>query len=182
MTPRIQKAIDIFLDSLNNNTLISGNCSACAVGNLVADAFGIKLITEVNEDNTITVSECDSCDSYPEELNGASVTVWGRFFLTNSDDYQSKNFDGVGLTTSAIKAMDVICKKTGFTVEELAAIEYAFETNCECEYKMSHWTDAQKQVEYIKGLTAVVKVMMEFDNVQEEVEEVFTKKAEAIFA
>jgi len=179
MTQRVQKAIDVFLDSLNNNTLISGTCAACAVGNLVADAFGVKLITEVNEDNTITVSECDS---YPEELNGASVTVWGRFFLTNSDDYQSKNFDGVGINTTYIKAMDIICKKTGFTVEELAAIEYAFETNCKSESAMSCWTNAEKQVEYIKGLTAVVKVMMEFDNVKEEVEEVFTKKAEAIYA
>lgn len=32
---RIEKAIDIFLDALNNGALIKGSCAHCAVGNLV---------------------------------------------------------------------------------------------------------------------------------------------------
>lgn len=40
MTERIQEAIDVFLDAINNGTLAKGDCSACAVGNLLA--HGIK--------------------------------------------------------------------------------------------------------------------------------------------
>ena len=36
MTPRIQEAIDVFLDAINNGTLAKGTCTACAVGNLAA--------------------------------------------------------------------------------------------------------------------------------------------------
>lgn len=35
MTPRIQKAIDIFLDAINEGTLVKGDCTKCAVGNLI---------------------------------------------------------------------------------------------------------------------------------------------------
>ena len=40
MTERIQEAIDVFLDAINNGTLAKGDCSACAVGTLLA--HGIK--------------------------------------------------------------------------------------------------------------------------------------------
>ena len=40
MTERISKAIDIFLDAVNNGTLAKGTCIACAVGNLVAHGMG----------------------------------------------------------------------------------------------------------------------------------------------
>ena len=179
MTERVQHAIDIFLDSLNNNTLISGSCIACAVGNLVADAFGVNLTPKRTEDQAILVE----ADNYnPKELDHKNITVWSKFFMTDGSGIQTLNFDGSGLSPSAHKAMDTICKKTGFTIKELAVIEHAFETNCKDESIMCYWPDELKQAEYIKGLTAVVKVMMEFDNVQEEVEEVFTKKAKAIYA
>jgi hypothetical protein len=179
MTQRVQHAIDVFLDSLNNNTLVSGTCVACAVGNLVADAFGIKLTSNRSESNATVIEVDDYC---PKELGGRRITTWSNFFLTPSAGEQDLNLDGEGLDTKSHKAMDTICKKTGFTVKELADIEYAFETNCNSEGNMVYWDDAEKQAQYIKGLTAVVKVMMEFDSIEEEVEEVFTKKAEAIFA
>jgi hypothetical protein len=39
MTPRIQKAIDIFLDAINTGNLAKGICSKCAVGNLCGGSF-----------------------------------------------------------------------------------------------------------------------------------------------
>lgn len=39
MTQRVQKAIDIFLDAINNGTLAKGSCTRCAVGNLVRAGY-----------------------------------------------------------------------------------------------------------------------------------------------
>ena len=43
MNNRITKAIDIFLDAINEGTLAKGNCCACAVGNLVAHGMNGKI-------------------------------------------------------------------------------------------------------------------------------------------
>jgi hypothetical protein len=66
--------------------------------------------------------------------------------------------------------MQALVDTTGFTIDELAEIEYTFETVA------SHQG-------VIHALEAVVKVMMRFDEVDSSVvKEVFTDKAEAIYA
>jgi hypothetical protein len=162
MTQRIQKAIDVFLDSLNNGTLVAGNCSACAVGNLVADAFGIEYYV-----SGTSVTYSNYCSIH---INGESPTVWSNFFC-NGKERENDNLE-------QIKAMDIICKQTGFTLKELAAIEKTFESTCGA-INNPHEEVSPTKV-HIKGLAAVVELMMTFDDVQESVEEVFTSKAEAI--
>ena len=161
MTPRIQKAIDIFLDSLNNGTLLAGNCSACAVGNLIAEAFGMKYFVE---GTTICYDDIVSIN------REYSPTVWSNFFINGT---VKDNNDA-----SEKKAMDIICKQTGFTLPELAAIERAFESNCYLKGKDHDPIELRKS--QIKGLAAAVEVMMGFDDIQEDVQEVFTSKAELI--
>jgi hypothetical protein len=65
--------------------------------------------------------------------------------------------------------MQALVDTTGFTIDELAEIEYTFET-------------VARHQGVIHALEAVVKVMMNFDDNVEDVKEVFTNKAEAIYA
>ena len=158
MTPRIQKAIDTFLDSLNEGTLAKGTCVACAVGNLVAAGAGAK-ITE----------DLESCAGY---LN----STWSFAFSTNSEG--TRRIDKSYFDNEEV--IDNI-SKTDFSIHELMQIEYAFETNTEISY-ISYDNCSRKSIrqDQIKGLEAVVKVMLSFDEQVEDVKEVFTHKAELI--
>lgn len=158
MTQRIQKAIDIFLDALNNGTLVKGTCCACAVGNLVAHGLG----------GTIYNNEGDY-------IANVSNEDWMFAFVTS--------FDGQALHPERFKEPAVVkcVEATDFTLSELIEIEHAFETNAHIHYTDYHEYGAQQiRNDQIRGLEAVVKVMLEFDNAEEEVERVFTSKAELI--
>ncbi len=66
MEKRVEKAIDVLLDSLNNGTLAKGTCAACAVGNLVGAAIGVE----------------------PKMLKGEIKNAfWGVAFAENPDKY-----------------------------------------------------------------------------------------------
>jgi hypothetical protein len=144
LTPRIQKAIDIFLDALNEGTLSKGSCSTCAVGNLCnGDNSWNQLFVTIQEEN----------GEYFQELNS----------YTKEPD---KNYKKI-LLEKAKKAIS----KTDFLLQELAQIEYAFETNTKI-----HWTcyfyfsSEQIRQDQINGLKAVIEVMMTFDDCKEDVE------------
>ena len=157
MTKRIQKAIDIFLDAINNGTLGKGSCRACAVGNLVAHGLGGKVY-----------KTADGFESTIEEIN------WGKCFSTYNNKQivclEYKNY-----IQNEIKATD-------FSLEELMQIEYAFETNTKIEYMYYDRYSIQKiKQDQIKGLEAVIKVMLTFDDIKpnnesEYINEVFTSK------
>ena len=167
MTERVQKAIDIFLDSLNDGTLIAGNCAACTVGNLVAANCGVKLRLTIDSCGDKTVSIEHDTAFLPEIGKPAKLRSWVNLFCTGE----------FGQTRASIKAftpkmqeeMLAIVNRTGFTINELAEIEYTFET-------------VAKHQGVISALEAVVQVMLNFDDNVEDVKEVFTNKAEAIYA
>lgn len=169
MTPRIQKAIDIFLDAINEGTLAKGTCTACAVGNLVAHGMGAKI--------GYTGDGYRAVDS-----NGFPVVVseWNRFFVTHRDGSRKTSvrpFSEITMFPELQKAINNI----GFTLDELSQIEYAFETNANIKYnEYGMWTPAEVRADQIRGLEAVVKVMLQFDEQEDDVKEVFTSKAELI--
>jgi hypothetical protein len=166
MTERVQKAIDIFLDSLNDGTLIAGNCAACAVGNLVAANCGVKLyLTTDSCGDKIVRPEYDSA-FLPELGREAKLRSWVNLFCTGLRQVRA-NIEGFIPETQ--EEMMAIVNRTGFTIDELAEIEYTFETVA------SHQG-------VIHALEAVVQVMLNFDDNVEDVKEVFTNKAEAIHA
>lgn len=143
MTQRIENAINVFLDAINNGTLAKGTCCACAIGNLIADKINYK------------IEELDHDTSKP---NG----VWW--------DYVA------GFNKKA-----EILNKLDFTINEVIEIEKAFENNTKINY-LSYYNSSKKQIreDQINGLKAVIEVMMSFDDVKEDVDAVFTKKAELI--
>lgn len=162
MTQRTQEAIDVFLDALNEGTLAKGTCTACAVGNLAAFGMGVK------------IKKFDSVDNvfYCDKVDGISNYSWNEAFVTNfsTQMISEKHFDLP------------IFKYFKFTPLELCKIENAFEKNTTISihryYEHSKETIRKDQ---IKGLEAVVKVMLELDeNIEETYQEVFTSKALAL--
>jgi hypothetical protein len=166
MTERVQKAIDIFLDAINNGTLAKGTCQACAVGNLVAHGKG-GIIRCFNYAGRIRFA----CDIDNEE--------WGNAFVTMDGQQKTwpKYFDNPKVIESV--------QATDFTMNELMQIEYAFE----CNTKISHFYYNESSPEAIRkdqinGLAAVVRIMLSFDSTEPVenslVHEVFISKAELI--
>ena len=74
MTPRISKAINIFLEALKDGTLAKGTCTACAVGNLVAAGMDAKVYKEFG------VFYCDKDNS-----------KWNQLFVTMNGDENFKS-------------------------------------------------------------------------------------------
>jgi hypothetical protein len=155
MTKRISNAIDVFLKALENGTLVKGDCAFCAIGNLVAAGKGGEYFYDKNEIIKCTVDN----------------TGWGKLFMTeDSGQRYWKEYEHHYRVIEDIEATD-------FNVEELMAIEYAFETNTKIDNIDYRWkTKEEIQADQVKGLEAVVEVMMGFDDVKESVEEVFTSK------
>lgn len=131
------KSVDILLDAYNKGTLFHRNCNACAVGNLVAKACGYPLI---------------------KTLDG--ITFW--------DNDKGAKWSDVFVTNGSIQEMDLLEYKgeakrqidsTGISLENLATIEYAFET--------IRYGKDQKTNQYL-GLVAVLNVMK--DMIEEPVE------------
>ncbi len=160
MEKRIENAIDIFLDALNNGTLAKGTCFACACGNIVAAKLGIKPIIHKNHDDYITA--------------GNERKLGGEWILAVKD-----NFD----VCEEIKSIGINqIKETGFTVDEFKQIEEAFESNTFINFKLyNNYSKEKVRADQIKGLEAVVKVMLTFnEDAKTDVKEVFTNKAELI--
>lgn len=158
MTERIQEAIDIFLDAINNGTLAKGDCKACAVGNLVAYGKGATL---ENKKGTI------SCD-----MNNYA---WMHLFTTGEGCQE------IDLEKLSWESVQECISSTSFTWKELAKIEYEFETSTRINYfNYPKYSKQEIREDQIRGLEAVVTVMLEFDEVEVNVKEVFTNKANAI--
>ena len=158
MELRVKEAIDVFLDALNKGTLAKGSCKACAVGNLVAHGLGgtIKRV----EKGYFT------CDKPNDE--------WRHLFITGMGCQRKR------INLLSDKRIVKNIKATSFTWQELAKIEYAFETNAKIDASdYDFFKDKEILEDQIKGLEAVVKVMLSFSQDEEtDVKEVFTKKAE----
>ena len=156
MTQRVSKVIDLFLDALNEGTLAKGSCVACAVGNIVAEAQGGTIYKESGDMKCTTVNN-----------------IWWEDFVTVSNGLQIKKYN------PAIGKQ--IAYDTDFTYDELAKIEYAFETAAYIHIRSySYFLKEEIRADQIKGLEAAVKVMLSFEDSKEDVKEVFTKRAELI--
>jgi hypothetical protein len=167
MTERIQKAIDIFLDAINEGTLAKGTCTACAVGNLVAHGKGGEILKNVGR------------YGYPTFKCTVENGHWANAFITDSA--------GQGVYEDMFSNPQVLdnVAATDFTIEELMQIELAFESNtAHCFTDYGKLSPEKVRRDQIKGLAAVVKVMLSFDSEKEvqdsEVYECFTSKAELI--
>ncbi len=158
MTKRVEEAIDIFLDAINNGTLAKGTCHACAVGNLVGAKMGLN-ITIPNDEEEF----CLMNDNMHWILNIARY----RGYRGNSRYKIQKGLENI--------------KCTGFSLEELSKIEKAFEKNTVILWDNYDKVSKERiRKDQIRGLEAVIKVMLTFDDCQDDIKEIFTNKAELI--
>jgi len=162
MTPRTQNAINVFLDAINNNTLAKGSCTACAVGNLIANSMGAEIRVVSSYDFV-----CNQRNNF-----------WSKLFMT-FQNYQVLDYKTNPniLEKLTIKQKEII-ENTGFSLDELAQIEYAFERNTIISFvRYSEYSKEQIKQDQLKGLTAVVNLLLEMDkDVETNVDEVFVSK------
>lgn len=144
MTQRFEKSYNALYNAFMNGTLGKGTCTACAIGNIVADAMGVE-ITRVN-------------NNFKTEKN---VTFWANMFFT-SDGIQviMDNWD--------YHEVDDLFNLTGYTVHELMKIEYAFETNTKiCFIAYQEISEQEVMEDQFNGLMAVMDVLIELDKVED---------------
>lgn len=126
------KTVDILVQAYFNDTLAHSDCSACAVGNIVAANTGIVF------------EKCKYSGSFYWKDNEGPF--WGNLFHTDSDT-KEQIFDGAYLIDEK-----VLCeiKSTGYNVYDLMKIEYAFETALKGK-SSDEWM--------FNGLMAVIEVL-----------------------
>ena len=146
LTKRIKEAIDIFLDAINNGTLVKGDPCGCAVGNLLAGAQGITLTKE-------------------PYLKGVKI----------KPDYNGDWYD------MGCRLLKLMAEKTEFTHQQLLKIERTFENNTSITHTVyNEYTKEEIRADQIKGLEAVIELMLTFDEQKENIKEIFTNKANLI--
>ncbi len=143
MTPRFEKSYNALYNAFMNDTLAKGTCTACAIGNIVADSMGEKIV----------------------KINGSfytmeSVSFWSDIFYTSS------GFQIVNGHTN--EQRERLFDLTGYTVEELMKIEYVFETTTKIPH-IHYYRTSEKNImeDQFRGLMAVMDVLIELDNIEE---------------
>jgi hypothetical protein len=152
MTQRFEKAYNALYNAFMNDTLAKGTCTACAVGNIVADAMGAEVYR--NKDMNSIRFHCSN-DNY----------WWGEMFVTGSDGQKIRKIS----QNSKVKELrKKILNLTGYTWRELAKVEKAFEENTEIVfYNYLESTPEEVMEDQFKGLMAVMDVLIELDEVKE---------------
>jgi len=120
------KTVDILLDAYNNGTLLSGNCYACAVGNLVAANMGFRY---EKVDNPILSTYNLKWEGFPNYGDLSSIEdgrtkiqrltwIGGLKYTLAGNIIESKRLSEKGRAQ---------LESTGYTMEEIGNIEYSFE-------------------------------------------------------
>lgn len=140
MKPTFENSTNVLIKAYLEGTLIHANCHACAVGNLIASANGIKFRRQD-----------DYCDTsrfrFLWDMAEYSDANWINVFCTNGKRQRItlENYQGQA---------KVEIDSTGYSVQELARIEYAFET---ADFGADDWEYA--------GLVAVFNVLADIHQV-----------------
>ena len=154
---RFNIAIKALVQAFLQGTLFKGYCSTCAVGNIISYHKGIKL---------------SSCYDIMLEKDGTEEnTKWFDVFGTTRQDqfiYPHK------YVNEAKEQID----STGYTWQELAKIEYVFETNTKIPPdNYTEYTLKEIDKDQFNGLMAVVDVLCEIEGITEvqEYKDMFVK-------
>lgn len=126
--PSFDHTVGVLVKAYLNDTLDHGNCYACAVGNLVADGLGCQVVAVYNNFRNVS---WDNGYPYPG-LDDKDIKGWGAAFATEfrEDEDEDRDRPIQEIHRSALSHPMVVeqIKGTGYTWEELAMIEFAFES------------------------------------------------------
>ena len=160
MTQRFEKAYNALYNAFMNDTLASGECTACAVGNIVADAMGCKVEKWIGG---ILICYVDN-------------SWWSNIFITV--DNKQKVYE---LNDDVKYYRQQIFNLTGYEWHELAQVEYAFEKNTKMKHaQYDKHTKQEIMEDQFNGLMAVMDVLIKLDEVAEgqKYKDTFKKKRE----
>lgn len=185
-----QKTVDLLLDAYNTDQLKHGDCTACAVGNICGgnDNWRFLFVTPNNKQekadrNKVRVKNFDTNE---EKLipNDKLVT----FLETNtgfvdSDCNVSWNvvspLQYINWKEDGIKAIE----STGYTIEELARVEYAFEHSLRNTPEgYNYYVDKDPKKGQFIGLTAVLGILAEIHEVSIQEKEGSQVRLEKVYA
>jgi hypothetical protein len=153
MTERFERAYNTLIDAFFDGTLAKGNCSACAVGNIVAGAHKAKVSMELNDD-----SDYWYWDVYCSIDNSS----WSNLFVTVSEKQYKRNKND-----KFIKSSLKLIEPTGYNEDELARIEFAFEIHTKITIgNYQKYSEKEILEDQYNGLCAVFEVMGELDNIE----------------
>lgn len=140
MKASFEDSASVLVRAYMNDTLVHGNCSACAVGNLIASAIGKKPVP--------VVAPCFRFDDN-------TYTEWNKVFSSNPQKCQ--RFYPENYTEKAKEFID----STGYTLDELRRIEFAFESAPGYQHEAVSIDDNWM----FNGLLAVVEVLADIHSV-----------------
>lgn len=147
MKPEFHKTVNVLVQAYLNDTLVHGYCTACAVGNIVASSMGIEVIKDDN------FCGPDWSHSNPK---------WPNVFLCTGEDPTKENFQVVDSNGYEKPDVKREIDSTGYTWQELAKIEFAFES---APY------EGTRDDRMFSGLMNVVDVLADIHNVDLSVRE-----------
>lgn len=161
---RFHETVDILVKAYLDDTLFSGFCEACAVGNIIAARMGNEIEKTYYSNNRLVFKQWDKTT---KEFVGM---LWGGVFITI---YKKKNklIQRIHAYNYKDKTKEQI-DSTQYTWQELARVEYAFEASVSRYSKDSNSNEAM-----FKRLMAVVDVLADIDGIDLNT----TEKAKSLF-
>jgi hypothetical protein len=150
------KTISILVKAYLNDTLEHLNCTACAVGNIIAENNGYKYI---KVDKSTIGFDTDFKYTWEHKINSVWYEIfrshWQTVFSTPNRDQKiyPENYEGDA---------KIEIDSTGYSWQDLAKIEFAFENK---------HRGATKEQRMYNGLLNVVEVLGQIHEVEKETTE-----------
>jgi hypothetical protein len=149
MTQRFEKAYNALYNAFMDDTLAKGTCTACAVGNIVADAMGAKVYRKKDI----------------EFLCSKQNDWWQKMFVTSS---YGQRITKISQDSEVKYLRKKILNLTGYTWRELARIEKTFEESTKIQ-NLDYGKSTPELImeDQFNGLMAVMDILIELDEVKE---------------
>ena len=171
MKASFENSVDVLVKAYMNDTLVHMACTACAVGNLVADAHGTRPLKGTYgkitfDGGRIEIDREGADDARAFVYENGRQPRWASVFSTHNHQQRIFRHQYFGLIKEEIE-------KTGYILEQLAAIEKAFES-APHGGSVDNWN--------FNGLLAVVDVLAEIHGVDLSVKQAAIGQFEEIHA
>lgn len=187
-----QKTVDLLLDAYNSGKLEHGDCKACAVGNICGgnDNWARLFMTS---SGTQHVSKLDKIKVYKSGIgtieipNEQAEEYSEKGFVYGDSGYDGDDVDGFSVSPRnfVAKKMEAVklIESTGYTMEELMKIEFAFEISIDnTEEGRNHYIYEDNKKGQFIGLTAVLNVLAEIHAAPETEKTSNQEKLEKVYA
>lgn len=172
---RFNTAIASLVKGYMNGTLAKGNCAACAVGNMVAGATGQTIKKSEDFDGEVDFD-------FVNVIGHVTTPSWQLVFATASGDRRLSRKKRQEISMHYYKdAAQLQIDATGYSVQELADVEWAFEKATKIMFHDYHKKQDKRKIDedQLNGLYAVVDVLCKIegydDTVAQETKNMFVK-------